>query len=656
MAAVNLLKQGGQPLLRAPGNMPTFPVVPQIVMLALIICLFIGLSISKRAMQVVRKERKRLGAKAKQDRIAIDKQTKRRRSRYAPPLKVTTYGTYSISEPSTNSPTKPRTSDSWWTSTSDLTPSTSYTSYDGSYHTGITDKTGFSKLRFKLCLRIAYTWRQIKKGLRKGAHRVEAWMLYQPGKIPLLNISLPSNGTSLAIAAMYAFVFFFLVVGIPFNSSYALSMADRAGPLMSSLLPFLYHFAAKNSPIQYFTGYGYEDLLIFHRRLGELMVGLGLFHSVGKFALWYTKLASEEFTLIAFCTLKVVLTGLASFVVYEFLFFTSMASFRERYYQLFLLLHTRGQFVALAFLAVHAPMSRPFVCLAFMVFFIDRVILRTFMRSRNVIAITKIFPDEQTINLKIDKDSNGGQTCWFLQKFFGLKRSFEGDWLPTAHVFLRIPEMDAHNNESHPYFVACAAPCERPWASVIDLYMIIPARGPFSQKLLEYCRRQIIKLDIDGPYGSCYPMEMLSDCDLCILIAGGSGISGVWPLAWHLIDEDLTTDLEMGGDLQCRQETILIWSYRYHQETEWVGGKDEISLLEKYGITVLLIGPTETHPRTDLDVDIEWWMGKHDKHDNLRTGIVCCGPPEMQRQVRNKAAYEVAEGRKVAYCEMSFKP
>ncbi|MCJ1327872.1 hypothetical protein MMC10_004547 [Thelotrema lepadinum] len=651
--AVNLPEQGGPPLLRIAGNQPPFPVVIQMVFYALLFCLLIGLSIAKRAMQVIRRQKRILGAKAKQDRFALDKPAKKHGSRYVPHLQVTTYGTSSIpdSVPINYSPTS-----SSWLSSNELTAITSHLSYDGSFHTGIGGPTGICKLRSDLYLGLVYVIRQVGKAMGKCATRIEAWMLYQPAKIPYLNISLPSNGTSLGIAAMYAYVLLFLVVGIPFNSNYALCMADRAGPLMSALLPPLYHFAAKNQPIQYLTGYAYEDLQIFHRRLGELMVGLGLFHSAGKFALWYTTLASEEFNLIAFCTLKVVLTGLASFLAYEFLFFTSIKAFRERYYQLFLVLHRYGQFVALVFLAVHAPMSRLWVGVAFMIFFIDRIILRTAMRAKNVIARVKIFPDGDTINLKIDKDSNGGQTCRFLQKYFWLKRSFEGDWRPTAHVFLRIPGMDAHNTESRPYFVCCAAPCERPWSSVIDLYMIVPARGPFSRKLLEYCRREIITLDIDGPYGSCFAVDMLSDRDVCILIAGGTGISGVWPLAWHLIDEDLTDDLDMSSDWHCRQEVILIWSYRYQHELEWIGGKDEISILEKYGITVLLIGPTETQPRTDLDVDIEWWMGKHDQKDNLRTGIVCCGPPEMQRKVRNKAAEEVRAGRKVAYHDLTFKP
>ena len=634
-------------LLRLPGGIP--PIVIHLVFLALVFALIFGLFLSHWTMQVVRRRRKIQGRQAKKDHYAIIKQTQRRAKHFTEPVKAITYGTTNASY----SMASPADSYAWMTS-SELTPITSRTSHNGSLNTLGRSAFSWKRARFLLRLHATYSLRQTKRHLRKVLFRFEAWSLYQPAKIPVFNVPLPSNGTSLIIGAMYGLILLFLFIGIPFTPNYHLVVFDRAGDLFVMLLPWLYIFAAKNQPLQYLTGHSYEDLNIFHRRLGELMILLSMLHSNGKLAICLKAMAPEGFSFTSFMTIQSVMSGIAPFVIYFTIPLTSIKMLREKYYHLFISVHSWLQFFGLGVLAVHAPISRPYIIAAFLVFFTDRIIYRTLMRTRNVIARVKVLPDGQTANLKIDKDSNGGQTYWeFLQKF--INRAFADEWITCHHVFIRVPDLEGHENELHPYFICCAAPSEHPWASIIDLNLIIPARGPFSQKLLRKAAVPFMTLDIDGPYGSCHALDMLMDREVCILIGGGPGIAGVWPLAWALIDDELPNDVEMGGQIQSRQEVVLVWTYRSLHEIEWIGGEDEIKLLEAHGISVLLVGPTETRDRTDLEVDIEWWMYRNDPHDrNPRTGIVCCGSPDMQRVVRNKAAEEIAKGKRISYHEMSF--
>ncbi|KAI4144138.1 MAG: hypothetical protein LQ340_006764 [Diploschistes diacapsis] len=636
-----LHKQGKLLLLKTAGDYQ-FPNYVHFILISLMFSLVLGLSLGQWVMKAIRRKRKLQGHKAKKLSLASAKRRKCTRF-FPPPLDYSTvYGTGNIFDGSTSS---------GWFSPAFIPKDQLIlpTAYRGSHSS---DLPRFWQVRFALRQRLALALHRLKQAFRHSGRNIEAYLIYQPGNIPLLNKPLPCNGTILAIAAMYLLVLIFLVLGVPFRDDYPLILADRAGPLMVTLLPALYVFAAKNQPLQYLTGYSYEDLSIFHRRLGEAVVGLGLFHSVGKFTLWYGSLQPKEVELHTRAALEFLVCGLGQVSMWELLYLTSTEPFRERYYRHFILIHQWLQFIGLLYLGWHAPMSRPYVIVSFLIFFVDRIIYRTFMRTRNVIAQVKIYPDQRTVNLRVDKESNGFQTCKLLKKFF--KQSFKGDWLPTHHAFVRVHCLDKHKNDLRPYFIACAAPSERPWSSVIDLNLVIPARGAFSQELLKYARRPAMFVDIDGPYGSTYASNMLYDRDICILIAGGAGIAGVWPLVWSLVDEDLNTDLEARTNIQCRQEVLLIWAYKELHDIEWVGGQREIDFLESVGIRVVLAGPTESRGRPDLEYNIEWWMERHDPNEKLRTGIVCCGPPGMQRLVRNVAAKEIAAGKKVSYCDLSF--
>ena len=608
----SLHEQADSLLLRVAGA-HELPLVIHLTFLALLFTLLFGLFIGSWYKTALRRQRKAIAAKANKDAAGslFKLPAHRRRNHF------TSYGTSNLYKGLEISPT------TWYGSP---TPKRLVNSIS------------------------------LKSTIKRGVRHLEGWLLYQPAPLPLIQIELPCNGTTVSILTMYATVLLFLLSGIPFAPTidYPLMLADRAGPSMATLLPCLYLFAAKNQPLQYFTGYSYEDLNVFHRRLGEIVMGLGTLHSTGKAALWYMHISAEQFIELKVGVKVLLFSGALHLLLHEVLFVTSNKSFRRRFHALFVRIHSYGQFPALVTLAVHSPMSRPYVIVSFLIFFIDRIVYRTLMRTRNVIARAKVFADGQTVNLKIDKESNGFQTCKALKKL-GLKQSFQGDWLPTQHVFVRIPALTGHSSEMHPYFVACAAPCEQPWSSVIDLNLIIPARDAWSKSLLQIARRPFLYVDIDGPYGSNYASNMLQDCDTCVLVAGGDGIAGAWPLAWSLVDDDPQTDLESGRyGFVTRQNVLLIWSYRSVHEIEWIGGKEEIALLEKQGIKVVLVGPERGSLTTNFETDIDWWMYQNDPQDRLRTGIVCCGPPKLRRAVRNKASENVRSGRNVVYCDVSF--
>ena len=120
---------------------------------------------------------------------------------------------------------------------------------------------------------------------------------------------------------------FYSLYGIPFNMKYLFVFADRAGFAFVVNLPLLYLFAAKNQPIKWLTGYSYESLNIFYRRLGELMCFEAFPHFAGMLIAWYGLLRHLRLTLIRLLLSKLVLLGLFTFTTYELIYFTSLGSF-----------------------------------------------------------------------------------------------------------------------------------------------------------------------------------------------------------------------------------------------------------------------------------------------------------------------------------------
>lgn len=136
---------------------------------------------------------------------------------------------------------------------------------------------------------------------------------------------------------------FYNLYNIPFDMKYLFVFADRTGLAFVANLPLLYLFAAKNQPMKWLTGYSYESLNMFQRRLGELMCFEAFLHFAGMLIAWNGLLRHLGLTLIRFLSSKLVLLGLFTFITYELIYFTSLGSFRQRWYELFLFGHVTLQ-------------------------------------------------------------------------------------------------------------------------------------------------------------------------------------------------------------------------------------------------------------------------------------------------------------------------
>ncbi|MCJ1413124.1 hypothetical protein MMC19_007228 [Ptychographa xylographoides] len=481
-----------------------------------------------------------------------------------------------------------------------------------------------------------------------GMQTVRSWLTYQPRSIPIINKTLPSNATSLTILVLIAINLFYVLYGIPFQVLMLFVFADRVSLVFVANLPWLYLFAAKNQPIKRLTGYSYESLNIVHRRLGEIMCLLALLHSVGMLGVWYTLLSPLGISFVQFLLSKIILLGIGALFAYEALYFTSLGSFRQRWYELFLGLHIFLQVAALALLFFHHHGSRVYVFIALVIFLIDRLVYRMTIKTTSYRAHLCVHEDQKTVGVTVEIPFTKKPSLF--NRILG--SNISTGWKSTDHVFLSIPTISRkHIVQSHPFTIASRAPAAEDEAA--ELSLTIRAQDGFSGDLLRYAKghaNTIVKLD--GPYGSEDAVDMLQNSNACIIVAGGSGIAVTWPLVWALLDrgKEITSDLEHDSLSANQKRVLFIWVVQKAAHLSWLD-KNFAEQLESQGVRVIVPSPTEESGRPDVGHMIDTWIINNDselQHGRSRTGVVCSGPDGLGRSVRNTCAALQASGRDVS--------
>ncbi|KAI1344176.1 hypothetical protein F5Y15DRAFT_411025 [Xylariaceae sp. FL0016] len=463
---------------------------------------------------------------------------------------------------------------------------------------------------------------------------LRAWLVYQPSPLPLVQRTLPSNATTLSVLTYISLNVFFHLYRLPFEWRYFFAFADRAGMVFVANLPLLYLLAAKNQPLKLLTGRSYEALNIYHRRVGEFMCFEAFLHFAGML-IWRLSISPDwlkQGDFWHFITHPLVLLGIGAFVSYELLYFTSLGSFRERWYELFLASHVFLQIAALVFLWLHFPTARPYVWISLAIFVVDRLIWRISLKSTTLAAELTILEDGQTVLLSSDWDipRPGG----LLRRL--LRRSIIHGWQPADHVFVSIPILGkTHALQAHPFTIASAAP-EPPSSQTPThawLSLLIRVHSGFTSALLQHARvNSRAQIRLDGPYGSHDPLNMLRASPTDVLVAGGSGIAVVFPLAWAL------AQVHRGR----RRRVHLYWVVRSRRQISWVP-EERLDELRRAGVEITIPLPTLGAGRPDIPAYVADVVGGAEGE----VGIVVSGPDGLNREVRNACAAEVKAGAKI---------
>lgn len=474
--------------------------------------------------------------------------------------------------------------------------------------------------------------------------RAKALMMYQPSPIPIVHKVLPENAKSVAILIFIAIQVFYTVFHINFTVFELFVFADRCGLVFAANLPLLYLMAAKTQPLRVLTGISYESLNIWHRRLGEVLCLEALLHGLGMVGVWYTIFRPLHWSLLRFMLETVCLLGLSALVCYETLYLTSLGSFRQRWYELFLCSHVFLQAAALPILWFHHAGSRPYVGIALGIFLLDRIVYRLGIKSQYFEARGEVLEDGKTVRIGTDVEV---RPTGILSSMFG--RNVTRGWEATDHVFLSVSGMSRkHAFQAHPFTIASAAP--RTGTTTAGLELLIRAQEGFSSDLLrELQTRKDLRIRLDGPYGSSHARHLLEDSEVVILMAGGSGIAVGWPLVQHLLRYG-AGDTEQATRHR-RQKIYLVWVIHKASHLSWIGRRN-LQEAEQSGVETIIPQATEEVGRPDLESVIDEIVEKSNAGSKI--GIVVSGPNSMTRATRNVTARLVRDGRKAKIAVEKF--
>lgn len=470
--------------------------------------------------------------------------------------------------------------------------------------------------------------------------RVRSVLMYQPRPIPIVNKTLPENLTTIFIMLLLGLNVFYAVYKIEWELGLMFVFSDRTALLFAANLPWLYLLGAKNQPLRLLTGYSYEHLNILHRRLGEWMCFLAALHTGSMFMVWYYFFRPTGRSLSWFLTEKTVVLGLMTFACYELLYATSLASFRQWWYELFLGLHVVLQAGALGFLYFHHRGSKRYVAVALVIFLVDRLMFRLALKSRSFKATLTVMEDRETVMVSADwPKASRLRNLW--TALFGNNMHF--GWDSAEHVFLTVPALARkHIIQAHPFTIAAAAPEHH--HTHVWFNLVIRALDGFTKDLLRYAeKRSSVTVRLDGPYGSSHALDMLRASDNAIVVAGGSGIAVAYPILWSILQAG-SRDAERA---EASQQVCLIWIVNQASHLDWIG-LERLEELKELGLRVVLPPPTAKSGRPDVDALVrDMVMTINDNAVAPRTRVVVSGPDGMNRAARNACARLAWEGQDV---------
>lgn len=485
---------------------------------------------------------------------------------------------------------------------------------------------------------------------------------------------LEDYGTMLALSFYYLAGFTFLF----YRYSFMIVLAFRLGLLCVANVPLMYILGAKHTPFSWLTGWSYEQLNVFHRHVGRVCVCTLVAH---------TTIFLYFFRLQYLFTHQWSVMGITAAICFVVIGVSSLRNLRQRFYELFYILHFAGMLLALPAIFFHYPTARPFVIVAAFSVLYDRVV-RIVYDYRLVYSHVEVQSGE-TVIIRIPKGgTNTGNhrqesfkcfpnpiaflTNWFLRPL---------TWNTGQHVFITIVGCGLF--ESHPFTIASSSET----SETMDI--IIRARDGLTKRLLDQQRtkgshnRWII---VHGPYG-VHPAGIPSfnndaPRQKIVLVAGGAGIAFTYPLyEEYRLALDRMTGRNTAGTMLKRkllelqkqepvseydcsdrsthhtrssssssstpvetasltQEIVIefLWVIPHRDYIDWLPGlKTQLTAgsLTKDPRLHTRVWVTREAGRPDIDHEVKAMIGSADNRD---CWVATCGPDYLVRQVRNTVA------------------
>lgn len=313
--------------------------------------------------------------------------------------------------------------------------------------------------------------------------KLQSFLLTKPS-LPIFSYLFNDYKTCIIISTYYlinAFVFWYK---LPMDDSFNLAL--RAGLVSGTNIPLLYLIPLKSGPLLYLINQSYENMIVYHKFIGILVVLMALVHGAAfSYCLSWDYLLND---------IKAK-TGFGSISAFIVLAIASTGVVRNKFYELFYYLHISSFVLFLPIFYHHHYVCKPFVifvtsCLAF-----DRII-RWFSKIWVLeCEVLSIDPEDDMLILSIDTDI--GKLSKF-QKFisFLLFKTSNSNftWDLSNHLFINIPKIKLL--QSHPFTIANTPDSKNP-------ILIIKIHSGFTKKLFNKAQQnKRFTCFIHGPYGN----------------------------------------------------------------------------------------------------------------------------------------------------------
>lgn len=410
----------------------------------------------------------------------------------------------------------------------------------------------------------------------------------------------------------------------------------RSDLIATAMVPWIYAAATKRNLLEYFSGVSLARLMTLHKWAPWICLYMSVLHTWAmvhphRHEPWWYIIQSDE------CFWN----GIPPLVALAWLCVMSLGPIRRRFYETFYVLHMLSAAVFLIWMYIHLA---------------DALQTWRYMHAATVLW--------------------GAGILWR-----GLAYAFDHGWfrriprasfemLPSSAVRIRIP-MPSNRTWSAGSYVYLRFLTIQPWQShpftissvvasstngdpqVHEMVFVIRPHGGLTARVASLAASSPSSLHaclVDGPYGGF--MDSLRACDMVLLIAGGTGMTALVPIAQALSRSSGVPGLSRCGAYEVhwamRESTATTW---FSDQLTEIGDGIQMYLTGQNGDNTKLavdgVGGTKEQLDSDKDrsgLNAQFQPGRPNvtqlvrraaEQYSGRIGVMVCGPPSMIQDVRD---------------------
>ncbi|MBW0513365.1 hypothetical protein O181_053080 [Austropuccinia psidii MF-1] len=347
----------------------------------------------------------------------------------------------------------------------------------------------------------------------------------------------------------------------------------RSEFIATAMVPWLYATATKKNFLEIFTGVSFGQIMSFHKWAPWICLIMSLVHTCSMIIqaeqnhpLWYIFQNSAYYW-----------NGFIPLVALAWLCIMSLKPIRARFYETFYVLHISTAIVFLVSMYIHLNnLLNTWRYLHAAVVLWGAAVAWRFFAYVHDHACFRSIPRASIEALP----SNAIRICVPMPR--------NRTWGPGSHVYIRF--LGLRSWQSHPFSISSlpARPTMRNGDEINEgvekHQMVLVVRrctgitaclGHLTSQSLEPVIRACL---VDGPYGGL--MDSVQACDTVLLLAGGSGMASIIPIAQAL------SRLLKTQKMSCCKTCLIHWSIRDSRAIEWF--KDQLNEIDE--ITIYITG------------------------------------------------------------------